>query len=110
MTGGYSVIKQPQIQAQPPSIAHTVGGGYKDMKVQENFWWQEQLDGQNVMILSAMERRWLYEGFAAMNVIEVEYIDMSGATEIGSGAFGKVEKVTYRPPGREGIPNLSLQL
>jgi hypothetical protein len=70
---------------------------------------RDQLEGLDVMIMSALERRWLYLGFSAMNVIDVEYLDTSGRAKIGSGAHGTVEKGVYASPGRPGILRLSLQ-
>ena len=55
------------------------------------------------MVLSALERRWLLHEFSCMNIIDGRFLLLDGKKkEVGVGAFGKVDVVTYRKAGIAG--------
>jgi hypothetical protein len=57
------------VRLRSPVIAHTVGTGFRDLKVVESLWFHKQRDRQK-LILSGLERRWLFEGVSARNSLK----------------------------------------
>lgn len=70
-----------------PSSFHMRGGGFLDLRnPDEELWFKTHLGQGSAMILSYLERRWLFEGFATFNIIEGKYLHLDRRS-IGFGAF-----------------------
>jgi hypothetical protein len=98
------------VRAIAPSIMHTYQGGFKDTA--QNYheeWFAEQISPGTPLVLSLMERRWLYEKFRDMNVIDGRFIQLDTEQRIGTGSFGYVGKYYYQAPGTTGTTDLIQQ-
>jgi hypothetical protein len=85
-----------------PSIFHTRSGGFLDLRnPDEESWFKKNLGQESSMTLSYLERRWLFEGFSAFNIIQGKYLDPD-MRSLGFGSFGTVQRAIYSQPGIPG--------
>jgi len=89
----------PPTHPLDPSIVHTKGGGLEDQRnPDDKSWFKAQLSPPEPIILSILERRWLYEGFLQFNVIDGEYLKVEREAA-AHGSFAVVDIGSYRQPG-----------